>query len=152
MFDATSGARGRVWRLTTDLGSEVRVSKSERVGSVALVTCLALTIPAPAMCQAPSPVALRSPAHHVMVPSLAVPRQADREPNVWRWVLVGAVSGAVVGGVVAGLELSRTNDVFFPQLMVGAGITVGALGGALLGAIAFAVTHDAVPRSRDQSP
>lgn len=71
--------------------------------------------------------------------SLDLP-QAERG-SVWPWVGVGVLGGALVGAGVAAAQVARTDDAFFPDLAVGAGVVAGALAGGLLAAIVYAIIH-----------
>lgn len=64
-----------------------------------------------------------------------------RRLSVWKWVAIGGLGGAAIGGAIAAVHVARTDDAFFPDVFVGAGVAVGGIGGGLLGAIAHAVAH-----------
>lgn len=66
---------------------------------------------------------------------------SSRRPSAWKWIAIGALGGAAVGGTLAAAHVARTDDAFFPGLAVGAGVVIGGIGGGLLGAIAHAITY-----------
>jgi hypothetical protein len=59
------------------------------------------------------------------------------------WVLGGAVAGAGIGVAMGAVANARSDDNFFPQLTIGYGLAIGALGGAALGAIIGVVYDEA---------
>lgn len=84
-------------------------------------------------------------ATHASDVSLIAVRAAasrDDEGHVWLWVGIGAMTGALLGGIWTAVEVSHEDDVFFPELAVAAGAGLGALAGGILGALAYVGSHD----------
>jgi hypothetical protein len=69
----------------------------------------------------------------------AVPERS--RGNVWPWLGVGALGGAVAGGVWGAWVFAHTDDAFFPQYAIGGGAVVGAVTGAVVGGLLYAVTR-----------
>jgi hypothetical protein len=61
--------------------------------------------------------------------------------SVWPWLGVGALGGAVAGGVWGAWVFAHTDDAFFPQYAIGAGAVIGAAAGAVVGVLLYAVTR-----------
>jgi hypothetical protein len=61
--------------------------------------------------------------------------------SVWPWLGVGAMGGAVAGGIWGAWVFAHTEDAFFPQYAVGAGAVVGAVTGAVVGGLLYAITR-----------
>jgi hypothetical protein len=60
-----------------------------------------------------------------------------------KWAGVGSTIGFAAGAIAAGIELRTTNDdlVYAPAVIVGMGAATGAVGGAVLGFVSYAVTR-----------
>jgi hypothetical protein len=120
-----------------------------RVLSVLTLLTLVAAVGMRATAQVARPVAVTAPA--------ALHRDGDavsaRSPlvwtysaqghrGIWNWVAIGALGGAVIGGALMAVEVSRMDDIFFPGLVIAEGVGVGALGGGLIGAWAYAASRE----------
>jgi anti-sigma-K factor RskA len=59
----------------------------------------------------------------------------------WTWTGVGAAAGAIAGGILAAIQVARSDDDFFPTLAIALGTGGGALAGGLLGALTYTGSH-----------
>ena len=66
----------------------------------------------------------------------------DDSGDIWIWTAIGAATGAVAGGILAAVDLSHEDDVFFPQIAIVTGVGLGALVGGVIGALSYMVVHD----------
>ena len=116
---------------------------------VVLVLTLLAGVGMSATAQVPRPVAVTAPAavqRNGDVVSARSPRvwtySAQGHRGIWNWVAIGALGGAVIGGALMAVEVSRMDDIFFPGLVVAEGVGIGALGGGLVGAWAYAASRE----------
>jgi hypothetical protein len=66
----------------------------------------------------------------------------DDEGRIWIWTAVGALTGAVAGGILAAVDVSHSEDGFIPGgWVIGAGAGLGALAGGIIGALAYVGSH-----------
>ncbi len=73
--------------------------------------------------------------------------------SVWPWVGVGALAGAIVGGVAMAMEVQPGNSYISSELFVGVGVVGGALVGAVTGAILHAIVRPvSAMRSQGMEP
>ena len=63
----------------------------------------------------------------------------------WTWTGVGAAAGAIAGGILAAIQVARSDDDFFPTLAIALGTGAGALAGGLLGALTYTGSHPHSP-------
>jgi hypothetical protein len=66
---------------------------------------------------------------------------ASGKAGIGRWIMIGALSGAVIGGGVAAFQESSVDDSFGGGQLVIGGVVVGAVGGALVGALFYAMNR-----------
>jgi len=116
-----------------------------RLFASALLLC-ALAVPAHAQVAQPRGATVRHAAV-VSYSSDTAPRQSmtvvpsKGRGSVWPWLGVGALGGAVAGGVWGAWVFAHTDDAFFPQYAIGGGAVIGAVTGAVFGGLLYAVTR-----------
>ena len=82
--------------------------------------------------------------------AIAVPNEDTwRTRDLWKWIGIGFLGGAIVADGWAALEMARNNeDIMIPPIIplaiVGA---MGGAGGGLIGAIAYTAAHPNPERS-----
>ena len=69
--------------------------------------------------------------------------ESDGQSRIGTWIVVGALAGAVAGGVWAGVEMSHANsdDLMFANVALAYSVGAGAVIGGLAGAFAYVVSH-----------
>ena len=126
--------------------------------ALALVACFA-AVPQPICAQQLN--ALRAgvhqpesvPSHRVDVVHLDIAESPKKLVPRWPFVLGGALIGGVAAGGWYAYEVSKSDDPMID--LSGAVITIGTLGGALVGLIVAEVVRgiqDSPPNNRSQSP
>lgn len=124
------------------------------VAAVLVATC---TSSLPAQVAQPAGVTTRMLVVAPDAGNSALPRSTVAEPpltreSVWPWVGVGALAGALVGGVAMAMEYQPGNSYISSPLFVGVGVAGGALVGAVTGAVLHAIVRPASAQSPDPHP
>ena len=88
-----------------------------------------------------SPRSSAALTNHLTVALGAHRTVSDGQSSLGTWVVVGALVGAVAGGIWAGIEISKSDDPMMANAAFAVVTGAGAVVGGLVGALAYLGSH-----------
>lgn len=123
-----------------------------RHGLVAFVFVFAVSLAAPAGAQLARPAGVVAPHATVALAPISAPASltwqlAPAPPErsareFWKWTGFGALGGAALGAIIVAVSISGDEEGFIPPgVLVASGAVLGAVGGGVIGALAYTQSH-----------